>query len=756
MKIAIVETKIGKNNYKTYFDSKFEFDLYQLCSDPNLKKVLKKDCDIDIDTSIYDWIILVGSEALKFFTKQTAITTYSGKNVEGKFLAIINPAMLAFKPEAMPLWESSKTSIINYISGDVEVGVVSDSIAMGITEIVEAKKYILEAIKYDSEYVAIDCETTGLYPLDGYLQGVSISYDAIKGAYISSDCFDDECTELLQQLIKAKTVVFHNAKFDIGFIEYHLGVEFHKFEDTMLLHYIIDETPGTHGLKDLAIKFTKYGNYEKNLDSWMDQFCKEHGVKKADFKWEWIPFEIMYPYAAMDSLVTLILFHKFKKIKENTKLKYVYDNILIRGTRFLADIQANGVPFDIDRLNLAQKLMGKEIDEAIVELYKNPIVAAFEAFQGNEFNPNSVPQLRTLLYDFLKLKPVNKKTKTGALSTDAEVLEILSEQSEVPKLILAIRQKSKIKNTYLDKIIPQLNRDKKLRTGFNLHTTTSGRLSSSGKLNMQQLPRDNSIIKGCIRAGLGYKIVSVDLQTAEVYVAAVLSGDKALMQVFSSGGDFHSTIAKIVFNLSCPVEDVKQFYPEARQAAKAITFGIMYGAGPHKISEQITKDSGKSYSVEDASKVISDYFKSFPDLRKWIDKNLKFIEDNGFIYSCFGRKRRLPNVNSSDKGLKGHSLRSGLNFLVQSAASDINLLGAIEMQDYLDAHKMKAQIFALVHDSTLALVPDEEVELYTKMLVQFIQMDRGISIPGSPIHCDIEIGQDYSMGKFEKQYGDLV
>jgi DNA polymerase I-like protein with 3'-5' exonuclease and polymerase domains len=756
VKVAIIETKISKNNYANYFDNKFEFDLYQLCSDPNLKKVLKKDCDINIDTSKYDWVILVGSEALKFFTKQTAITTYSGKKVEANFLAIINPAMLTFKPEAAPLWEASKKSILDYISGEVEVGTISDAIAIGIDDSVEAKEYLLSAIKHNSEYVSVDCETTGLYPLDGYLQGVSISYDGIKGAYIAAECFDEDNVDLFQKLIKNKTVVFHNAKFDIGFIEYHLGVKFYNFEDTMLLHYIIDETPGTHGLKDLAIKFTKYGNYEKDLDYWMEQFCKEKGVKKADFKWEWIPFEVMYPYAAMDSLVTIILFNKFKKIKDNSKLKYVYDNILIKGTRFLVDVQSNGVPFDTNRLKLAQKLMEDDISQAITELYKNPEIAKFEAVQGKEFNPNSVPQLRSLLYDFLKLKPVNKKTATGALSTDAEVLEQLTEQSEVPKLILAIRQKSKIKNTYLDKIIPQLNNDGKLRTNFNLHTTTSGRLSSSGKLNMQQLPRDNSIVKGCIRAPIGYKIVSVDLQTAEVYVAAVLSGDKALMQVFSSGGDFHSTIAKIVFKLPCAVEDVKELYPEARQAAKAITFGIMYGAGPHKISEQITKDSGNPYSVEDAAKVISDYFKSFPDLRKWIDKNLKFIEANGFIYSCFGRKRRLPNVNSTDKGLQGHSLRSGLNFLVQSAASDINLLGAIDMQDFIVAHKLKSKIFALVHDSILALVPDDEVSLYTKMLVQYIQLDRGVSIPGSPIHCDIEVAEDYSMGKFEKQYGDLI
>ena len=169
-----------------------------------------------------------------------------------------------------------------------------------------------------------------------------------------------------------------------------------------------------------------------------------------------------------------------------------------------------------------------------------------------------------MLFDYIGLKPTGKETGTGAHSTDAEVLQLLGKEHDVPRYILNIRQKSKIKNTYLDKIIPQLDRDRRLRTNFNLHGTTSGRLSSSGKLNMQQLPRDNPIVKGCIRAKEGNKIVAMDLTTAEVYVAAKLAEDEALMDVFRSGGNFHSSIAKTVFKLPCDVEDVAEFYGTQR------------------------------------------------------------------------------------------------------------------------------------------------------------------------------------------------
>jgi len=269
---------------------------------------------------------------------------------------------------------------------------------------------------------------------------------------------------------------------------------------------------------------------------------------------------------------------------------------------------------------------------------------------------------------------------------------------------------------------------------------------------MQQLPRDNPTVKGCIKAAPGHKIVAMDLTTAEVYVAAVLAKDKALMDVFRSGGNFHSTIAHKVFRLPCSVEEVSELYGDKRQAAKAVTFGIMYGAGPAKISEQVTKDSGKYFSKQEAQEVINDYFNEFHQLKAWIDNNEDFIKKNGFIYSYFGRKRRLPNVASKDNGIASSSVRSGLNFLVQSAASDINLMGGIDMNEHIKAKKMKSRIFALVHDSILAEVPDDEIEDYCEQLQKYIQQDRGIFIPGAPVGCDFEIGGDYSMGKYEKLY----
>jgi DNA polymerase I-like protein with 3'-5' exonuclease and polymerase domains len=753
-RVAIIETKLSRTNYRKEFDDQFEFDLYQLCSDAFIKKVLKRDVDIDIDIAAYDWVILVGSEALKYFTKSTSITLYTGKLVEGKFLPVINPGMLAFKPEAQGTWDSSKASILGYIvDGKQDVIITADQ-AIGIQDTEECNAFIQAAIDAPLPYFGLDTETYLLWPRNGYILGFSMCYELDKGAYIDTACMDETSERLLQELFNKKTTVFHNAKYDMSFFEYHFNFNFPVFEDTMLLHYLIDETPGTHGLKELAMKYTVYGDYEQPMAYWIKKYCKEHRIKKDDFTYDLIPFEIMKTYAAMDAVCTLLLFEKFKKIKQNKRLCRVYEDILIPGCRFLTDMQDNGVPFIMDRLVKSQGLMQEQIDLAIVELYKNPKISQFEKINGHDFNPNSVIQLRKLLFDFLGLRPTGKKTDGGEASTDAEVLTELSEQSEVPGLILNIRQKSKIKNTYLDKIIPQLDRDSRLRTGFNLHSTTSGRLSSSGKLNMQQLPRDNPIIKGCIQAAPGHKIVAMDLTTAEVYLAAVLSGDEALKDVFRKGGNFHSQIAKKVFKLPCDASEVAELHSTLRQAAKAVSFGIMYGAGAFTISATVRKESGQPFSQQDAQDVIDEYFKEFHKLKAWIENNKKFIAQNGFIYSFFGRKRRLPNVASTDSGIKSHSIRSGLNFLVQSPASDINLLASIDMNAHIKAKGMKARIFALVHDSILAEVPDDEIDYYKETLDKYIKMDRGIMIPGCPVGTDWDIGNDYAFGKYEKKYGD--
>jgi DNA polymerase I-like protein with 3'-5' exonuclease and polymerase domains len=750
VKVAIIDKAPSRNDYSKYFD--FDFELFHMSSVP-IPKLLKKDVDLEIDLDYYDFVILVGSEAAKEYAKITSVTNYAGQLIKDKFICISNPGMLIFKPEGKAAFESSIERVKKYIAGTL-LNPVSLGDFKGIDTEKEARDFLIEVMNADVPVIAMDTETTALYPRDGYVLGISISYKLRHGRYILTDVLTDDLLEILQQIIDTKEVVFHNMKFDLKMIEYHTSLRFRRehVHDTIVMHYILDEN-AAHGLKPLAIKYTAYGDYDAELEEFKKDYCSKHGVLTDEFTYDLIPFDIISRYASIDTAVTLELYEKFKPIIDaNPRFLALYNNLLIPGILFLNDMEEVGIPISKERMQAADNYLNEAILKAKEAIYEFEEIKTFEADQGAIFNPNSVQQLRKVLFDYLHLTPTGKLTATGAISTDAEVLEELSEEHPLPAAILRVRQLGKIRNTYISKILPELDRDGRIRTNFNLIFTTSGRLSSSGKFNAQQIPRDDPIIKGCIVAPPGYKIVSQDLQTGEMYYAAVLSGDKNLQQVFIEGGDFHSSIAKMVFDLDVLVEEIKKIYPAMRQSAKAISFGILYGSGPQKVSITVTKATGEPYGLDRARDDINAYFTKFSKLKRWLKSREEFIKANGFTYSFFGRKRRLLNVFSADKGIAAHEVRSGINSEVQSICSDVNLLAAIDCARESKARQLDAKIFMLVHDSIVALVKDEHVEEFCEILKRNTQKDRGCSIPGRPIGVDQDIGEDYSFGKFDETY----
>lgn len=570
MKIALVDKAPSKTDYSV-FD--FEYDLLHLTDERTGKKksLVKADILLDLkELEEYDLVILVGADASKHIAKVTQVTKFAGHLVKDKYVPMVNPAMAKFKPEVQPLIDSALAKIEQYIAGTFSI---KSGEYVGITRADDAIKYVDKLLRAkDLKYISVDTETSALYPRDGYVLGISLSHKQYQGVYISSDCINTTLENKLQQLFSEKVCVFHNAKFDIAMLKFHFNFKFPQWEDTMIMHYILNENE-PHDLKFLALKYTELGDYDSALDTWKREYCRKNRILLKHFSYDLIPFDILSEYAAIDTDATLQLFNKFHKIISRSKgFSWLYHNFLQEALEFIMDIENNGVPFSKELLEHTQKELNVDIEEAKKALYKFKEVHTVEKQLGVIFNPNSTAHLRELLFNQLRL-PNLKNTGTGQKSTDAETLEFLADKHPIAEHVLKIRKLQKIKSTYIDKIIINLDRDGRLRTGFNLTTTTSGRLSSSGKLNMQQLPRDDKRVKKCIRKE-GYKIFSQDLKTAEMYYAAVLSNDQALMDVFRQGGDFHSTIAHKVFGLACEVSEVKELYPHLRQASKAISFGI--------------------------------------------------------------------------------------------------------------------------------------------------------------------------------------
>lgn len=796
MKIAVVDKSLNATRYDKHFDLYgHDLEVFHMCNEKLSGRLLKKHITIGtpenpFDPNDFDFVILIGAEPFLYFAGKKGIGDYTGKRVEhngyANWIASISPAMLHFKPEMKPVFEATVEHVHAIVDGREKVAKAGDY--RPIQDENEAEEYIKMVYTMCPGAIAYDSETSALYARDGYLLGISISHQEYQGVYIDADVITENCVYYLQKLFDSPehTVSFHNLKFDMHFYTYHLGLSFDKaaedkrLHDTMLMHYVLDERRGTHGLKSLAMKYTDMGDYDFELDQFKDNYCKAHKMKKEDFSYDLIPFDIMWPYAAKDTDATLRLHNFFlPKLESNERLRSLYYDLLMPGCVFLQRMEDRGVPISKDRLKEAQVQLMDRLASARAKMYEFEEVGKYEADQGAVFNPASVKQLRELLFDYVGLTPTGIMTDTGADSTGAEALKELADQHPIAKTLLEIRKISKLLSTYVEKMLLSIDGDGCIRTGFHIHMTTSGRLSSSGKLNLQQLPRDESVIKGCVVAPPGYRIISWDLTTAEIYYAAVLSGDRNMQQVFINMqndpvnfSDFHGSIAHMVFKLPCKPTEVKKLYPALRQAAKAISFGILYGSGPAKVAQAVNEalleqhmQTGEPYkecTVGDAKDYIQTYFSQFPQLKKWIDASHDQIKNFGFIYSHFGRKRRLHNINSEDRGVQGEEIRSGFNAIIQSASSDSLLLGAIDADNEIRAKGFSEEmkIIMLVHDSVVAIVREDLVDQYNELLIRNIQKDRGISIVGCPIgiDSDSETGgsRDYSCGKVKKQHPSIA
>jgi len=718
-----------------------EYDVKYLHSGSK-EKILKKDIDLDFnDLEDFKILALMGAEPLKYIAGMTGVQKYNGMFIEKKYLPIMNPNIVVFKPQLEDDIIRAFNQIPKLLSGE-DIGKQQDKDYCFIETEEQFNQYKEEL--FDAKTLVVDIETTSVSPHTGTILGIAVSTRPHQGLYISIDIINKH-KEWFYTLFYERKCIFHNSKFDTNYMETELGFEFPDYEDTMLLHYCLEEAVGTHGLKPLALRFTDLGDYERELDDYKKSWARKNKVKLADFNYGMLPSDILAPYACKDGDATFQLYGKFKPLVDNSEeFTSLYRDILLPATHAMKQLEKNGGPIDIDQVNWLSEQYQIDVEECLEEINTHEAVQRFERLYEKTFNPNSTAQLRDLFFSIVGLKPT-KKTDTGAYSVDKEVLQNL--KHPLSEAVLELREKSKMAGTYISNIRKGVDRDGRLRSGFNVHGTTSGRLSSSGNLNYQNIPRDNKDIKKLFKARPGYKIIQCDLGTAEVYYAAMLSGDQFLQKAFIDKLDFHSYVAKQMFNLPVEVNEVKKQYAAQRQYAKAITFGIMYQAGPAKIAETVNKDAkqGEEISSAQAKQFIQKYFNEARSLKKFIDGSNQQIENYAYIYSFFGRKRRLPEAKSPNRGVSQHAIRSGVNFLVQSVASDINILGVVDLIKWIADKGYQKDIlpFTVVHDSIVSEVREDLVDEYIENARECIQRDRGLSIPNCPIKVDFEVGSSW-------------
>lgn len=577
----------------------------------------------------------------------------------------------------------------------------------------------------DQGFVSFDTEATSLDAMQADLVGVSLALAPGKAAYIPlqhKSGVDDllgggvvegqiplrDAVSVLKPLLEDSAVlkIAQNLKYDALLLSrYDINVV--SFDDTMLLSYALDTGRGGHGMDELSQRW---------LDHTPIPFKEVAGSGKNMITFDQVPLEAATAYAAEDADVTLRLWQVLKPRLAADGMTRVYESLERPMVPMLMRMEKRGISVDrqmLSRLSgeFAQGMAGLEAE--ITEL------------AGERFNIGSPKQLGDILFGKMNL-PGGKKTKTGAWSTSASVLEELAaEGHELPRKIVDWRQLSKLKSTYSDALPGFINPDtKRVHTSYSLASTTTGRLSSSDP-NLQNIPvrtESGRKIRQAFIAEAGNKLISADYSQIELRVLAHIADIPQLKQAFADGLDIHAMTASEMFGV--PIEGMD---PMVRRQAKAINFGIIYGISAFGLANQL------SISRSDAKSYIDTYFERFPGIRAYMEDTKAFARSHGYVETIFGRRAHYPEINSKNPNMRAFNERAAINAPIQGSAADIIRRAMVRMEEALTKSTLSAQMLLQVHDELIFEVPEEEVDatipVVTDIMVQACLPLIDLSVP---------------------------
>ncbi len=472
--------------------------------------------------------------------------------------------------------------------------------------------------------------------------------------------------------------------------------------DAMVGSYVLDPGRRGHGLDVLAVEFLS-----RKAPSWEDAVGS--GRKKVPFAEA--PVERARDLLCENAELTLLLESRIAPEMGREGLAGLDATLEIPLLRVLTRMEMAGIAIDADFFRAMRSRLKRELDLIQEEIFK---------VAGTEFNLNSTPQLREILFDKLGL-PVLKKTKTGA-STDASVLEELAaEGHELPRLLLEYREMEKLRSTYVD-ALPQLvnPRTGRIHTSFNQTVAATGRLSSSNP-NLQNIPirtpLGKEVRKGFVAAP-GTVFLAVDYSQIELRILAHFSGDEAFVSAFTQGVDVHKQTAAVIFGV--PVDAVT---PQMRSQAKTVNFATLYGQGPFSLAQQL------GISRDDARRFIDTYFERFSGVRGYLDEQVKKARSLGYVETLLGRRRFVPQLRSKNWNIRQFGERVAQNTPIQGTAADLMKKAMIDVQSALDQADGGARMLLQVHDELLFEVPHDAVEATRDLVVFWMEGAVQLRVP---------------------------
>ena len=562
----------------------------------------------------------------------------------------------------------------------------------------ELEKWVARA--FEAGRVAVDTETTALDAMRAELVGISLSIVPGEACYVplahrppdgglleeaGVQIPRDSALALLKPLFEDPAVmkVGQNLKYDMLVLSRY-GVDVAPFDDTMLMSFVLDAGRGNHGMDDLS---------DRHLGVTPIPIKEVIGTGKSQITFDRVPLDRARDYAAEDADITLRLDRVLKPKLVAGRMVSVYETLERPLAPVLVAMERRGVK--LDRTALAR--LSKDFAERL-----GILEGEIHGLAGRPFTIGSPKQLGEVLFDEMGLQG-GRKGKTGAYATGADVLEELAALGHaLPAKVLDWRRISKLKSTYSDTLVEQINPDTgRVHTSYAMAGAATGRLSSTDP-NLQNIPvrtEEGRKIRSAFVPEPGYTLMSADYSQIELRLLAHVAEIDALRQAFHDGADIHAATAAQIFGVAAEGMD-----PLMRRRAKAINFGIVYGISAFGLARQLRIDRADARSYIDA------YFERYPGIRRYMEETKAFARAHGYVETIFGRRCHVRGINDRNAARRGFSERQAINAPLQGSAADIVKRAMIRMQPALDAARLDARMLLQVHDELVFEVPEDALE----------------------------------------------
>ncbi len=571
-----------------------------------------------------------------------------------------------------------------------------------------------------SSHFCFDTETTDINVLHAELVGMSFAFEPHEAYYVPLPADRAAASALLEKFRpafedEAIEKTGHNIKYDLMALE-NYGVTLRgRLFDTMIAHYLL-QPEMHHGMDYLSETLLHYEPVH------IEELIGPKGRAQKNMRQVDVP--LVADYAAEDADVTLQLRRLLEPQLVSAGLMPLFRDVEMPLMRVLAKMERTGMI--VDHVALAQISQTMTADMLRIESEIKEIAAS------PDLNVSSPKQIGELLFDRLRITERARKTKKGQYVTDEETLEALRDRHPIVGKILEYRGLKKLISTYID-ALPKLidPRTGRIHTSFNQTVTATGRLSSSNP-NLQNIPvRDEQgrEIRRSFIASPGHLFLSADYSQVELRIMAHLSGDVHMVEAFRSDLDIHAATAAKIYKV--PLSEVT---PDMRRKAKTANFGIIYGISAFGLAERL------GISRTEAKELIDGYFESFPQVKEYMDSCIARAREAGYVETLLGRRRYLPDIRSANSNVRGFAERNAVNAPIQGTAADIIKIAMVRIADRMEREGVRSEMILQVHDELNFNVPEDEVELMTRLVREEMEGAFSLSVP---LRVDIGTGANW-------------